>query len=73
MSAVRRRVLRRPGQVSTVTDLRKVTHSARQRERLERDRKALKRWLTRLKRAANTVTDLHQRIARLEATIRAAD
>ncbi|MCI0362135.1 MAG: hypothetical protein L0211_26940 [Planctomycetaceae bacterium] len=73
MSAVRRRVLRRPGQVSTVTDLRKATRSARQRERLEKDRKALKRWLTRLKRAANTVTDLHQRIARLEATIRAAD
>lgn len=52
MSAVRRRVLRRPGQVSTVTDLRKATRSARQRERLEKDRKALKRWLTRLKRAA---------------------
>jgi hypothetical protein len=29
--------------------------------------------LTRLKRAANTVTDLHQRIARVEVAIEAAD
>jgi spore germination cell wall hydrolase CwlJ-like protein len=73
MSTVRRRVLRQPKQVSTVTDLRKARRSARQRERLEKDRVALKRWLTRLKRAANTVTELHQRIARVEAAIEAAD
>ena len=72
MTAVRRRVLR-AGQISTVTDIRKAARYARQRERLEKDRTALKRWLTRLKRAANTVTDLHQRIARLEASIDAAD
>jgi hypothetical protein len=71
MSAVRRRVLR-PGHVSTVTDMRKATRYARQRERLEKDRAALKRWLTRLKRATNTVTDLHQWIARLEVAIGAA-
>lgn len=68
MSTVRRRVLR-PGRVSTVTDIRKAARYARQRERLEKHRSALKRWLTRLKRATNTVTDLHQRISRLEVAL----
>jgi hypothetical protein len=68
MSLVRRRVLR-PGHVSTVTDIRKATRSARQHERLVKDRAALKRWLTRLKRATNTVADLHQRISRLEIAL----
>ena len=72
MSTVRRRVLR-TGQVSTVTDPRQATRHARRRDRLVKDRSALKRWLTRLKRAANTVTELHQRIARLEATIDTAE
>jgi hypothetical protein len=72
MTAPRRRVLR-PGHVSTVTDLRKAMRYRRQRERLERDRAALKRWMSRLKRATNTVTDLYQRIGSLEAAIAAAD
>jgi hypothetical protein len=70
MSTVRRHVLR-PGRGSTVTDVRQAARYARQRERLEKYRSALKRWLTRLKRAANTVTDLHQRISRLEVALHA--
>lgn len=68
MSTVRRRVLR-PGHDSTITDTRKATRYARQRDRLEKDRAALKRWLTRLKRATNTVSELHQRISRLEIAL----
>jgi hypothetical protein len=40
---------------------------------LAKDRAALKRWLTRLKRATSTVTDMYHRIARLEAAVSAAD
>lgn len=40
---------------------------------LANDRQSLKRWLTRLKRATNTVTQLHQRICRLERQIREAN
>jgi hypothetical protein len=72
MTAIRRRVLR-PGHVSTGIDSRRATRAARQRERLTKDRAALKRWLTRLKRAANTVAALHRRIARLENTITTAN
>jgi hypothetical protein len=73
MSGVPRRRVLRPGQVSTVTDLRKATRYRRQRERLEKDRAALKRWMSRLKRASNTVTDLYQRIGRLESAIANSD
>ncbi len=72
MTAIRRRVLR-PGHVSTATDSRRATRAARQRERLTKDQAALKRWLSRLKRAANTVATLHRKIARLEATISAVN
>jgi predicted RNase H-like nuclease (RuvC/YqgF family) len=68
MSTVRRRVLRH-GPVSTVSDIHKAARYRRQREKLEKDRAALKRWLTRLKRATNTVTNLHQRISRLEVAL----
>jgi hypothetical protein len=68
MTTIRRRVLR-PNPAAAVADPRLAARHARQRQRLEKDRIALKRWLTRLKRAANTVTDLHQRISRLEAAL----
>ena len=68
MTTIRRRVLR-PNPVQTVADPRQAARNARQRQRLEKDRIALKRWLTRLKRAANTVADLHQRISRVEVAI----
>ena len=65
---VRRRVLR-PDRVAEIPDGRQAARNARRRDRLARDRVALKRWLTRLKRAANTVADLHQRISRLEVAL----
>jgi hypothetical protein len=70
MTTPRRRVLRRakPAQ-KTQTDPRALARLQRQRAELAKDRIALKRWLTRLKRATNTVTDLHQRINRLESTL----
>jgi len=37
--------------------------------KLAKDRIALKRWLTRLKRATSTVTALHARISRLETQL----
>jgi hypothetical protein len=41
----------------------------RRRTELAKSRVALRRWLTRLKRATNTVTDLYQRITKLEAML----
>lgn len=72
MTTIRRHVLR-PGRVLTANDSRRATRTARQRERLTKDRAALKRWLTRLKRAANTVANLQRRIARLESAINTAN
>jgi hypothetical protein len=71
MTTVRRRVLR-PSPVQAVADPRQAARNARQRQRLEKDRIALKRWLTRLKRATNSVADLYQRISRLEAALNGA-
>ena len=67
MTAIRRRVLRPPA--AAVLDPRREVRMQRRREQLAKTRSALKRWLTRLKRATNTVTDLYQRIGRLEAAI----
>lgn len=64
-----RRWILRPLPVAPPADPRQQARLQRKREQLARDRVALKRWLTRLKRAANTVADLHQRITRLEALI----
>jgi hypothetical protein len=64
----RRRILR-PHQVAHPADPRQQARLQKKRERLARDRVSLKRWLTRLKRAANTVADLHQRITRLESLV----
>ncbi len=64
MSQVRRRVLRPvPEPPSTG---RQFHRRERQQEQLQVDRVALRRWMTRLKRAFNTVNRLHTRIARLE-------
>lgn len=66
MTTVRRRILR-PQRTAADEDPRRLARLARQREQLVKSRASLKRWLTRLKRAANTVADLHQRIGRLES------
>ena len=66
MTTVRRRILR-PQRTTADEDPRRLARLARQREQLVKSRASLKRWLTRLKRAANTVADLHQRIGRLES------
>lgn len=68
MTTPRRRILR-PQREAVPADPRQQARLQRQREQLARDRIALKRWLTRLKRATNTVADLHQRIGRLESVI----
>jgi hypothetical protein len=74
----RRRVLRgtaarAPAATTPVnSDAPQQVRAQRRRAELAQSRTALRRWLTRLKRATNTVVNLHQRIARLEAA-RAAD
>jgi len=68
MTVPRRRVLR-PRPAELVADPRQVARAQRRRAQLAKDRTALRRWLTRLKRATNTVTELHQRISRLEAAL----
>jgi hypothetical protein len=64
MSQVRRRVLRPSPE--PVVDAAQSRHQDRQRQQLSADRQSLRRWMTRLKRAFNTVDRLHARIARLE-------
>jgi hypothetical protein len=64
----RRRVLRPPAP-DPVPDPRQRARLERRRVQLAKDRAALKRWLTRLKRATNTVSQLHHRITRLEAAL----
>lgn len=68
MSGVRRRVLRPPA-AEPAADPRSVARRTRQRVRLVKEKAALKRWMTRLKRATNTVTALHQSVLRLEAAL----
>lgn len=64
MSQVRRRVLRPVPQ--SHADARQINRQERQQQQLEADRVALRRWMTRHKRAFNTVDRLHARIARLD-------
>lgn len=66
MSSVRRRVLR-PAAPEPAVDPTNVARLARQRSKLVKAKASLKRWMTRLKRATNTVTALYQSITRLEA------
>lgn len=68
MITPRRRVLR-PPVGEPAPDPRQQARAQRRRAQLAKDRASLKRWLTRLKRATNTVTDLHQRITKLEAML----
>jgi hypothetical protein len=63
----RRRVLRSPAPVAI--DPREDARMQRRRAELIKARASLKRWLSRLKRATNTVTDLYQRINRLESNL----
>jgi hypothetical protein len=70
MITPRRRVFR-PPVGEPAHDPRQQARAQRRRAQLAKDRMSLKRWLTRLKRATNTVTDLHQRIVRLEAALSA--
>jgi len=70
MITPRRRVLR-PPVGEPAPDPCQQGRTQRRRAQLAKDRASLKRWLTRLKRATKTVTDLHQRIARLEAALSA--
>ena len=66
----RRRVLRPPAP-EPAPDPRQQARQQRRRAELIKARASLKRWLTRLKRATNTATDLYQRIGRLEAALSA--
>lgn len=68
MTTPRRRILR-PHREAPPADPRQQARLQKKREQLAKDRVSLKRWLTRLKRAANTVADLHQRITRLELLV----
>ena len=68
MTTPRRRVLRPPSPVPR-PDPRQAARVQRRRAELAKSRVALRRWLTRLKRATNTVTDLYQRITKLEAML----
>ncbi len=70
MTTTRRRVLRRAKpQPEPPADPRAAARVQKQQIQLAKSRAALKRWLTRLKRATNTVTELHQRISKLESAI----
>jgi hypothetical protein len=68
VTTLRRRILR-PHPAVPPAEPRQQARLQKKREQLARDRVSLKRWLTRLKRAANTVADLHQRITRLESLV----
>lgn len=68
MNAIRRRVLRSVPP-APATDPAANSRLVRLRIRLAKEKSSLKRWMTRLKRATNTVTALHQSITRLESTI----
>lgn len=64
MSQARRRVLRPAPE--PIVDAAQARRHDRQRQQLDADRRSLRRWMTRLKRAFNAVDRLHARIARLE-------
>ena len=63
MIAPRRRVLRPTG-TQAAADPREQARAERRRAELAKDGAALKRWLTRLKRAANTVAKLYAKVSR---------
>jgi len=64
VTTARRRVLR--SAPPTVTNARHQQRLARDRERLTKERAALARWMTRLKRAFHAVEKHQAKIARIE-------
>ena len=68
MSRVRRRVLRNQ-QPITATEARRLDRIQKKREQLDKERVALGRWMTKLKRAFHTMEKLQGRIGRLERDI----
>jgi len=63
MISPRRRVLR-PAATHVAADPRVQARAERRRAELVKSRAALKRWLTRLRRATNTVAKLYAKISR---------
>lgn len=68
MTAVRRRVLR-PSPAASVVDPKHMAQVHRRRTQLTKSKAAMRRWLTKLKRATNTVTQLHRLVTRLEDSL----
>ena len=68
MTTPPRRILRTHREVPP-SDPRQQARLQRKREQFAKSKVALKRWLTRLKRATETVADLHQRITKLELLV----
>jgi len=64
----RRRVLRRAPATDAVT-LREQKRLQKRREQLEKERLALSRWMTRLRRAFHAVEKQQAKISRLERQI----
>lgn len=68
MAKVRRRVLRNQRQV-TAAEARRLDRLQQKREQLDKERAALKRWSTKLKRAFHAMEKLQARIGRIERDI----
>jgi len=68
MSNPRRRIVR-PQQPPDQSEAQRQRQLQRLRTRLEKDQKALARWVVRLKRAFHSFERLQQRVARLERQI----
>ena len=64
MTRVRRRILRPPAEPAV--DTTEARRRQRWREQLIADRQALRRWMSRFKRAFHTIDRLQSRISRLE-------
>jgi hypothetical protein len=67
MSMPRRRIIRPAPEVVTAPD--RSRQVQRLRERLDKERMALARWQTKLKRAFNAVEKSQKKVARLERNI----
>ena len=68
MSTPRRRVLRRSPATDAVS-LREQQRLQKRRDQLEKERLALNRWMTRLRRAFHAVEKQQAKISRLERQI----
>ena len=65
MAKVRRRVLRPESQAAT-QDVRLTARIAKRQQQLTKERAALRRWMTKLKRAFHVMEKQQRRIASLE-------